>query len=413
MLDAGVRRTTFYPLVSESLERTRDRPGQIRRALAFAHLLDNVDQVVLPCELLAGSITGMWPLAERQPTLEQHLSEGRGVLREYRERRRLESPATPVGRSALMARDHYDSRIRFSDLQQVAGTLARELDGNDELPYAELYRVLENHFVFDYGEQVEKNLSELPWFAANHLCLGFRRALGRGMNGLRQEIVARRARAGSPPQLEFYDAALIAIDAAVRFIHRYARTLAVEASRSESERAGELSEMAATCDAIAGDAPRTFRQALQLVWMIHLISNIGGGSAMSFGRFDQYLHPFYQRDLSAGRLTPEDARELVAHLWLKANEPKMRTVQSLALSGIARDGGDGTNDLTYLCLDVIAEVREPYPNTCVRLHKDSPPCVVGTGDRHDPSRDRAAADLQRRCDAVRSATGRLPRGGRP
>ena len=126
---------------------------------------------------------------------------------------------------------------------------------------------------------------------------------------------------------------------------------------------------------IAGEAPRTFRQALQLVWMIHLMSNIGGGSAMSFGRFDQYLHPFYQRDLSAGRLTPEDARELVAHLWLKANEPKMRTVQSLTLSGIGRDGGDGTNDLTYLCLDVIAEVREPYPNTCVRLHKDSPPAL--------------------------------------
>ena len=121
MLDAGVRRTTFYPLVSESLEQTRDRPRQIRRALAFAHLLDTVDQVVLPHELLAGSITGMWPLAEPQPTLEQHLSEGRRVLREYRERRRLDSPATPVGRSALMARDHYDSRIRFSDLQQVAG----------------------------------------------------------------------------------------------------------------------------------------------------------------------------------------------------------------------------------------------------------------------------------------------------
>ncbi len=130
--------------------------------------------------------------------------------------------------------------------------------------------------------------------------------------------------------------------------------------------------MAAICDRIAENAPQTFREAIQLVWMIHLISNIGGGAAMSFGRFDQYLGPFYQRDLAAGLITREEAKELIAHLWLKTNEPKMRTVQSLTLSGITRSGRDGTNDLTYLCLDVVAEVREPYPNTCVRMHRESP-----------------------------------------
>ncbi len=130
--------------------------------------------------------------------------------------------------------------------------------------------------------------------------------------------------------------------------------------------------MAETCDWIAEKTPRTFRQALQLVWMIHLVSNIGGGSAMSYGRFDQYMMPFYARDLAEGAVTPEEARELIAHLWLKTNEAKMRTVQSLALSGIGRNGVDGTNDLTYLCLDVIGAVREPYPNACVRMHRGSP-----------------------------------------
>lgn len=106
--------------------------------------------------------------------------------------------------------------------------------------------------------------------------------------------------------------------------------------------------MAVICDRIAEEAPRTFRDAIQLVWMVHLIGNIGGGAAMSFGRFDQYPWPFLQRDLAAGVITREQAKELTSHLWLKTDEPKMRTVQSLTLSGITRDGRDGTNDLTHL-----------------------------------------------------------------
>ena len=380
MLEAGVRRTTFYPLISESLSRTRGEPRPIRRAKAFAHLLDHVEQAVLPHELLAGSITGMWPLAEDQPSVEQQLAEAREVVRRYRERRVAASPQRTVERWALMARDHYDASIRFSDLQRIARTLSDEIADPDALPYAELYRVLEDHFQFDYGEEVRANLTELPWFAANHLSLSFRKALSRGLADIRLEILRRREAAAEPAPREFYDSTLIAIEAAIRFIHRYAETLetaaaAAEAPRAtgaEPGRAEELREMAAVCDAIAENAPATFRQAIQLVWMIHLISNIGGGSAMSFARFDQYLDPFYQKDRSAGLITPDTARELIAHLWLKANEAKMRTVQSLALSGIARNGQDGTNELTYLCLDVVAEVREPYPNTCVRMHAGSP-----------------------------------------
>lgn len=372
MLNAGVRRTTFYPLVSESLEQSQGKPRPIRRAMAFAHLLDHVEQVVLPHELLAGSITGMWPLAQDPATLEQQVREGRQAVEEYLRQRQHNPPANAVERWALMARDHYDARIRFSDLQQVAQTLAHEFNGSHQLPYAELYRVLENHFVFDYGERVRKNLAELPWFTANHLSLSFKKALARGLGDIRQEILSRRSQAGEPAQQEFYDSTLIAMDAAMRFIHRYAGTLQQAASQTHTERAQELLEMAAICDRIAENAPRTFREAIQLVWMIHLISNIGGGAAMSFARFDQYLGPFYQSDLAAGIVTPEQAKELIGHLWLKTNEAKMRTVQSLALSGIDRSGQDGTNDLTYLCLDVVAEVREPYPNTCVRMHKGSP-----------------------------------------
>ena len=372
MVDAGPRRTTFYPLLAESLEQTRGRPRALRRAMAFAHLLDRVEQAVLPHELLAGSITGMWPLAEDQVPFEERLEEGRQVISEYLRTREANPAGAAVERWALMARDHYDADISFSDLQQVSRKLADELDGGRQLPYAELYKVLEDHFQFDYGEEVRQALAELPWFASNHLSLSFKKALQRGLGDLRKEIVTRAAQATDPSRKEFYDSTLIAIDAVIRFIHRYARTLRLAADAAEPGRAAELRQMAQICDEVAEDAPVSFRQAIQLVWMIHLVSNIGGGAAMSFARFDQYLGPFYDRDMAAGHLTRPEATELVAHLWLKTNEPKMRTVQSLALSGLARGGQDGTNPLTFVCLDALAEVREPYPNTCVRMHRGSP-----------------------------------------
>ncbi len=102
--------------------------------------------------------------------------------------------------------------------------------------------MLENHFVFDYGEQVRSNLAELPWFAANHLSLSFKKALGRGLADIRQEILSPSiAGRRSPPTQEFYDSTLIAIDAAIRFIHRYAETLRRVAGEAEGERAADPS----------------------------------------------------------------------------------------------------------------------------------------------------------------------------
>ncbi len=106
--------------------------------------------------------------------------------------------------------------------------------------------------------------------------------------------------------------------------------------------------------------------------MLHTISNIGGGSAMSLGRLDQYLWPFYQRDLSNGILTREQAKELLEHVWLKVNEPHSRTVQSVMVGGVDQDGRDATNELTYILVEIAGEAGEPYPNAAVRVHAGTP-----------------------------------------
>jgi len=374
LLYAGVRRTTFFPLISESLGRTKGGPRPIRRAKAFAHLLDHVEQALHPHELLAGSIAGTWPLAEGLPSFEERLKEARQVVEDYL-RKEGDKPGRPgPARWALMARDHFNANVTFDELQRLAQQIGKELEGEARITYAEICRELENHFSFDYGEEIRHNLAELPWFAANHLHLKYEKALLCGLGGLRRQILEKKAVANAPEKAEFYESTLIAIDATIRFIRRYAETLRKEAAQPETDecRAVELRDMAAVCEAVAEAPPHSFRGAIQLMWLLHIVANIAGGSAMSFGRFDQYLYAFYKKDIEAGAITRAEAQELIECMWLKVNGPKMRTVQSLCLGGVRPDGEDGTNELTYVCLDAAAACREPYPNTCVRVHRGSP-----------------------------------------
>ncbi len=372
LCDAGVRRTAFFKLVGESLRQTQGESVPMRRAKALAHLLDNVDQVVLPYELVAGSILGRWPLAEQQPEGEGSLEEARRVVAEHLHNRDEEAAHRVVSRWALMDRDHYDSSIPFDELQNISRQVYEEVSEEHDVPFAEVYRVLELYFTFHYGE--DRRLTDRLWFSSNHLHLNYKRPLQWGLGGLRDRIIEKRDSAPEEKR-EFYETTLIAVEACIRFIERYTETLDAEADRLEAkdpERARELRGMAEVSRRVAEDAPQTFREAIQLVWYVHIISNIAGGSAMSFARFDQYMFPFYRRDVQEGRITRDQAKELIESIWLKVNEPKMRTVQSICLGGVTPEGEDGTNELTYVCLEVAGEAGEPYPNTHLRLHKGAP-----------------------------------------
>ncbi len=358
----GVRRTTFYGLVAESLRETQGEPRPIRRAMAFAHLLDNVEQVVLPYELIAGSILGMWPLAEGLPPYEQRRREAVDALDHYLALKRTQGAAAARERwGSMMLRDHYDANIEFRDLQRLIREMSERYAG--ELTPREVGVVLEDHFQFDYSEE-RRLMAELPWFVANHLDLNYGKVVRRGFGDLRREILERLDRAEDTPKRLFYQSTLIAVEAVIRFIKRYADALRAARRRPDVDatRAREMEEMAAICRKVATERPETFREAIQLVWLTHVIGNIGGGSALSFARFDQYMQPFYERSLNAGELTRDEAKTLVACLWLKVNEPHMRTVQSVCLAGVRPDGAYGAGDFTRLCLEVCRELRQPYPN---------------------------------------------------
>jgi formate C-acetyltransferase len=129
--------------------------------------------------------------------------------------------------------------------------------------------------------------------------------------------------------------------------------------------------MADILEKMSLEPAETFREALQTVWLLHVMSNIVGGSAMSFSRFDQYMLTFYQHDIQNGA-ERDELKKLLSCFWIKINEPKLRTVQSMTVGGRRPDGSDACTDLTRLCLETARDMKLPYPNIAVRVSKTSP-----------------------------------------
>jgi formate C-acetyltransferase len=181
----------------------------------------------------------------------------------------------------------------------------------------------------------------------------------------------------------------IAADALIAFAARHADRLEqMAAAQSDPVRRRELADMAAVCRRVPAEAPRTFHEALQYYWFVHVgvISELNPWDAFNPGRLDQHLYPFYRRDIDAGILTPERARELLCAFWIKFHNhpaPQKTGVTSkesntyvdfalINLGGVRPDGSDAVNELTYLIFHVIEEMRLLQPSSMVQLSKKNP-----------------------------------------
>ncbi len=190
-------------------------------------------------------------------------------------------------------------------------------------------------------------------------------------------------------KMEELRAMAISADTVVRWAQRYAEALAEAAKAcTDLERRVELTQMAAICRRVPGQAPQTFWEALQHYWFIHLgvITELNPWDAFNPGRLDQHLYPFYRQDIEAGRLTPEKAKELLQAFWIKFNNhpapPKTgitakesNTYVDFALintGGVTVDNEDAVNELSYLILDVVEEMRLLQPSSMVQISKKTP-----------------------------------------
>ena len=212
-----------------------------------------------------------------------------------------------------------------------------------------------------------------------HFLPNYEKMLKLGVKGYLESIEGKQG--------DLYQAARIACEGLVDFAHRFAQEaerLAVD--EKDPVRAVELREMARICHKVPYNPAETFHEALQSLWLTHMAINLEGlNSAISFGRMDQYLYPYYNSDLEQGRVSRETARELLLcfsakcteHVFLLSEKVSQYhggylVVQAAIVGGMDRDGRDAVNDLTYLFLDVMEEAGLRDPNYQARVHSGSP-----------------------------------------
>ncbi|MEW6440204.1 MAG: pyruvate formate lyase family protein [bacterium] len=222
-----------------------------------------------------------------------------------------------------------------------------------------------------------------------HLIPDYPTVLRIGFKGLKERFEKLLAETAAPPHRELLKALLVSVEVPRILAARYAAALDDLASREpDPGRARELERMTGICERVPWEPARDFWEALQSLWFTHMLvmaAESYPGPGLSYGRFDQYLFPYYKEDVEAGTLEPAFAKELLACFFIKHNYAydyqgrvgnnqgiNSSFGQLITLGGMGPAGEDLTNDFTYLCLDVIEEINllEPKPN--LRLHRGSP-----------------------------------------
>jgi formate C-acetyltransferase len=209
-----------------------------------------------------------------------------------------------------------------------------------------------------------------------HVIVGYEKALTRGFLAIAEEAERNAAQtpAGDREGEAFLQAVAITARGVVAWAERYADLAEQLAARETSERREELLEIAAVCRRVPAHPARSFHEALQSFWFTHLALHLEQyGWSISAGRFDQYMAPYYTRDLETGRLDQQDAWELLLGLWVKFMENvgaklKKTTFQNLTLGGQDSEGKDQSNPLSHLCLDATVALRFNQPALSVRWH---------------------------------------------
>lgn len=185
----------------------------------------------------------------------------------------------------------------------------------------------------------------------------------------------------------------IAAETLIMFAHRHAEKLDELAKQETDEsRKAELTAMAEICKNVPANAPQTFHEALQYYWFVHLgvVTELNPWDSFNPGRLDQHLYPFYKKEIEAGTLTKERAVEILQSFWVKFNNhpapPKVgitalesNTYTDFALinlGGLKPDGTDAVNEMSFILLDVIEEMRLLQPSSMVQLSKLNPESFI-------------------------------------
>ena len=347
-------------LVTESYQATHGLPALLRRAKAFHKVMSECEQTIWDEELLVGSFSGEYRGCQLYP--EYDLS---AVIKELDDVAGRQTERFLVSeKTKAELREAYEY-WKGNSLSDVAWSLIPEDCKESAASGFFLLTVLRG--------------------GVGHIIVDYESCLRKGVRGLLQEVAGYRA-ALNPENPEYgkkmlyYQAVEICLDGFVIFARRLAEQAELLAAKAEGKRHDELLRAAAVCRRVPELPAESFSEAVQSFWLLHVCLHYeSSGHSYSPGRFDQYVFPYYEKDLAAGTLSREEAEEILQALWLKFNEAnkfrdKASSVaysggsmfQNLNTGGMDRRGKSAVNELSHLCLDVTATVQVPQPSLSAR-----------------------------------------------
>ena len=341
----------------------------VRRALAFKYILENKTIRIFDGELIVGE---RGPSPKATPTYPEvccHSLEDLDILDSR--------PKTPYKVSPETRRVYAETIIPFWRGRSMRDLLFAEMTDEWKAAY-------ECGIFTEFMEQRAPGHTVLDGKIYRQGMLDFKRQIQASLDSL--DYLNDPQAYAKQEQLK---AMSICADAIIAFAERYAE-LARSMAREEADpqRKRELERIAEVCSHVPARAPRDFWEALQAYWFIHVgvITELNTWDSFSPGRLDQHLYPFHRKGLADGTLDVEKARELLQCFWIKFNnQPAPAKVgvtaeesgtyadfATINIGGLTEDGYDGVNDVSYLLLEVIGEMRLIQPSTNIQLSKKSP-----------------------------------------
>ena len=203
-----------------------------------------------------------------------------------------------------------------------------------------------------------------------HYTPGHANILRMGLSGIRDRADEKLGTEVDPEKRDFLEATSIAYEAARLFAQKHAaHAEQLATTATDPDRKRELERTGAACRELVEGPPASFQAGLQMIWFTFMFGGRG-----SIGRFDQWMYPLYQADIDAGRLTQEEAQELLENYFVKLNyfAGNNDTLRNIILGGQTPEGEDATNELTYMCLLAAGRLMLPEPKLNVRFFPGSP-----------------------------------------
>ena len=349
-------------LYTESFKQTENEPYILRKAKAFAHTLDYMSIFIEADSLIFGNMAS----------------------------KNFAAPVFPEYSMDWLVDEIDTFSLRKGDVFQV-----------DEKVKADLLSISDFWLGKTHKDEVNRNLTEdirlasktgalhlggISMSGDGHVVPDYPTLLSRGFRWYVDEANKKIRKELTFEQRSFYQAVIISLEAALRWIKRYGE-LAEQLSMDENgQRKTELLEMARMATTLMEQPTQSFRECVQATYLVHILQLIeSNGHSFCFGRFDQYAYPYYKRDIDNGILSEGSALEIITHFFLMTNStnkirPNGHTkfsqgypiYSNLMIGGLTPEGKDATNPLSFLCIEAMNLTALKEPNFSMRYHKDTP-----------------------------------------